>query len=237
MAWGDLDDRQQAVGTDTDDTRLLAVLRGLADAVLLVDGEGRLTWANAAAERLFGLAARGLGRSLGPGADPPRRSRSGPRVAGVACKARRSGRRSSSGCERLAAGGWSSWSGPRCTDEPDGTIVLSVRDLTERRRWEVAGDQVARFRSLMHNAATVTMLVSAEGEVEAVSGALTRLLGQDPEAVQGRRWPSSSIPRTVRCWPPRSPGPVLERRRSTSPRAPSRCGSATSETTGPRRSS
>ena len=42
-------------------------------------------------------------------------------------------------------------------------IVLSVRDLTERRRWEVAGDQVARFRSLMHNAATVTMLVSAGG--------------------------------------------------------------------------
>ena len=38
----------------------------------------------------------------------------------------------------------------------------------------------------MHNAATVTMLVSAAGEVEAVSGALTRLLGQDPEAVQGR---------------------------------------------------
>ena len=42
--------------------------------------------------------------------------------------------------------------------EPDGMIVLSVRDLTERRRWEVAGDQVARFQSLMHNAATVTML-------------------------------------------------------------------------------
>ena len=71
-------------------------------------------------------------------------------------------------------------------DEPDGTIALSVRDLTERRRWEVAGDQVARFRSLMQNAATVTMLVSPEGKIDAVSAALTRLLGHDQELVHGR---------------------------------------------------
>ena len=41
-------------------------------------------------------------------------------------------------------------------------VVLSVRDLTERRRWEVAGDEVARFRSLLQNAASVTMLVSKQ---------------------------------------------------------------------------
>jgi diguanylate cyclase (GGDEF)-like protein/PAS domain S-box-containing protein len=69
---------------------------------------------------------------------------------------------------------------------PDGTIVLSLRDLTQRRRWEIAGGEDARFRSLVHNAASVTMLVTADGSVESVSGAITRLLGHDPERVGGR---------------------------------------------------
>jgi len=67
----------------------------------------------------------------------------------------------------------------------DGSVLLSVRDVTDRRRFEVANDEVARFRSLVHNAAAVTMLISADGNVESVSGALTRLLGHDPELVEG----------------------------------------------------
>jgi len=65
-------------------------------------------------------------------------------------------------------------------------LLLSVRDLTERRRWEVAGDEVARFRSLMQNAASVTMLLTSEGVVESSSGGLTRLLGLDQEWLEGR---------------------------------------------------
>src|SRR4029077_21009145 len=65
-------------------------------------------------------------------------------------------------------------------------VILSVRDLTERRRWEVAGNEVERFRSLMQNAASVTMLVSREGVVVSSSGGLTRLLGLDQELVEGR---------------------------------------------------
>ena len=65
-------------------------------------------------------------------------------------------------------------------------LVLSVRDLTERRRWEVAGDEVARFRSLMQNAASVTMLLTRDGVVESSSGGLTRLLGLDQEWLEGR---------------------------------------------------
>jgi diguanylate cyclase (GGDEF)-like protein/PAS domain S-box-containing protein len=67
-----------------------------------------------------------------------------------------------------------------------GGLVLSIRDLTERRRWEVATNEVGRFRSLVHNAASIIMLLEPTGEVESVSAAITRLLGHDQELVEGR---------------------------------------------------
>ena len=64
--------------------------------------------------------------------------------------------------------------------------MLSLRDLTERRRYELATGREARFRSLVHNAGSIIMLVSALGTVESVSGAITRLLGHDPEMLEQR---------------------------------------------------
>ena len=69
----------------------------------------------------------------------------------------------------------------------DGAVALSIRDLTDRRSLEVASDDVAKFRSVVHNAASLMLLVSCDGTVEAASGALARLLGQDPMAVAGRQ--------------------------------------------------
>ena len=72
-----------------------------------------------------------------------------------------------------------------------GAVLFSVRDLTERRRFELARDNVARFRSLVHNATTIMMFVTPEGVIESVSGAMTRMLGHDPEAVE--RQPLANI--------------------------------------------
>jgi diguanylate cyclase (GGDEF)-like protein/PAS domain S-box-containing protein len=72
-----------------------------------------------------------------------------------------------------------------------GAVLFSIRDLTDRRRFELARDDVARFRSLVHNATTIMMLLSPAGEVESVSGAMTRMLGHDPEAVE--RQPLANI--------------------------------------------
>jgi diguanylate cyclase (GGDEF)-like protein/PAS domain S-box-containing protein len=72
-----------------------------------------------------------------------------------------------------------------------GAVLFSIRDLTERRRFELARDNVARFRSLVHNATTIMMLLSPTGEVESVSGAMTRMLGHDPEVVE--RQPLANI--------------------------------------------
>ena len=45
---------------------------------------------------------------------------------------------------------------------------------------------MARFQAILHHAATVTMHVDREGRIESASGAVTRLLGHDPELIVGR---------------------------------------------------
>lgn len=67
----------------------------------------------------------------------------------------------------------------------DGAILLTVRDLTQRRQYEIVHDHDARLRSLVQNSAAITMLVTADGCIQSASGALTRILGQDPELVEG----------------------------------------------------
>ena len=70
--------------------------------------------------------------------------------------------------------------------QPVEGLVLCLRDLTARRRWEIATDDVGRFRSLVHNAASIIMLLDAAGRIESVSAAITRILGHDQELVEGR---------------------------------------------------
>ena len=68
----------------------------------------------------------------------------------------------------------------------DRVVLLCLRDLTERRRFEVARGDEARFHSIVHNAGSVILAVSPIGTIESVSGAITRILGHDPELLEGR---------------------------------------------------
>ena len=65
-------------------------------------------------------------------------------------------------------------------------VLLCLRDLTKRRRFELASGREARFRSLVHNVGSIIMLVSATGLLESASGAITRVLGHDPELIEMR---------------------------------------------------
>ncbi len=159
----------------------------LPDGIVVIDGAGSIVWGNRSAERMFERSLvdwqgqSGLDlvhpddhefvlRSLTTIQDKDRE-------VGTPIEIRIN-----------AASGWRlveivgatmQWSG-----EP--VILLCLRDLTERRRFELASGREARFRSLVHNAGSVIMLVSAEGILESVSGAITRLLGHDPELVEQR---------------------------------------------------
>jgi diguanylate cyclase (GGDEF)-like protein/PAS domain S-box-containing protein len=156
------------------------------DAVVLVDGTGTIVWGNLAAERIFGRTLEEwVGRSALDLVHPDDHEFALRSIASVQQKEVGSPIE----IRVSAASGWrlveligtrTQWSG-------DEVILLSIRDLTDRRRYEVAsGRGEATFRSLVHNAGSIIMLVSNEGNLESVSGAITRLLGLDPEQLEGR---------------------------------------------------
>jgi diguanylate cyclase (GGDEF)-like protein/PAS domain S-box-containing protein len=158
---------------------------GLPDAVVLVDGTGTIVWANRSAERMFErklddwVGQSGLDlvhpddqefvlRSLVTIQD---------KTVGTPIEIRVN-----------AASGWRLVEMIGSTTHWLGTdvVLLCMRDLTERRRYELASGREARLRSLVHNAGSIMMLVSAEGLIESVSSVITRLLGHDPELLEGQ---------------------------------------------------
>ena len=166
---------------DEDAVDAAALLEDMPDAVILVDADATLIWANRAAERLFG---RSLRESIGlSGLDfihPDDLE-----LALISLEAM-DGKEVGSPLElRVRSGdGW------RLVELVgsfrDGRITMVLRDLTERRRWEVAHDEVAQYRSLLQNAASVTLLLDAHGRVRSSSTGLTRLLGLDQAWMEGR---------------------------------------------------
>jgi diguanylate cyclase (GGDEF)-like protein/PAS domain S-box-containing protein len=160
---------------------IAAVATALPDAVLLIDNLARVRWANPAAERLFGIPMEdGIGRNGLDFIHPDDLQAAALALTSVQTK------EVGTLLElRVRSGG--GWRLVELLGAPLGDdLVLSVRDLTERRRWEVAGDEVARFRSLLQNAASITLLLNSDGIVGASSGGLTRILGHDQEWLEGR---------------------------------------------------
>src|SRR5690606_28724058 len=81
---------------------------------------------------------------------------------------------------RDAGGAWH-WVevvGVNALDDPAvGGLVVVARDITQRRMWEVAGTDIARFQQVVQMAPSITLLLDGEGRVLSVNGAFTRLLG------------------------------------------------------------
>jgi PAS domain S-box-containing protein len=164
---------------------LSLLVSNLADPVAVIDQTGTLLWANGAAERLFG-------ESSGPLIGRSALELLHPEDMGVAVASLDSVRDKEQGTpievRVRTTTGWRLVEiiGANQLHEPAiGGIVLSIRDLTERRRWEVASSETAKFRALVHNAAMVLMLLDRTGRVSSVSAAITRLLGHDQELVEG----------------------------------------------------
>ena len=156
----------------------------LPDAVVVADADGHLVWANPAAQRIFGLAVADIvGRNaleFLPSGGP----RAGRRLAG---ERPGQGRRLSHRAPGQDADGWKlvELIGANLVGKPpiDG-LVWCLRDLTERRRWEVATNDIERFRSLVHNSASILMLLDRTGTVQSVSAAITRMLGHDQASLR-----------------------------------------------------
>ncbi|MCU1352721.1 MAG: hypothetical protein JWM05_1930 [Acidimicrobiales bacterium] len=166
------------------------VTAALPDAVLALDGEARVCWANAAVSRLVGHPVEEwLGRSALELVHPD--------DLGLAVLSMQSVQRKEVGTPlELRVKTATGWKLVELIGAPadHDLVVLSLRDLTERRRWEIANDEVAKFRTVLHHAPSLSMLVSSAGLVQSSSGALTRSLGRDQEAVEGRPLVELAVP-------------------------------------------
>ena len=171
--------RLAALSTAPVDVAELA--EGLADAALLVDTSATLLWANPAAERLFGIALdSGIGMNGLDFVHPDDVQLAA--LSMVSVQAKEVGT-----LIELRVRSEDGWRLVEVHGAPVGeNILLSLRDLTERRRWEVASDTTARFRSIVHNAASVLMVVTRDGNMASASGAMTRSLSHDQEWLEGR---------------------------------------------------
>ncbi|MHB1209397.1 MAG: sensor domain-containing protein [Acidimicrobiales bacterium] len=165
------------------DDVLARFLREYPDVVLVLSNEGRLLWANDTAEEFFNQSLEdAIGTSVLTYVHPDDLELVLRSLESV------QGKHKGNPLEIRASidGEWHlletvgvpvSWYAP-------GAVLFSFRDLTNRRRFEVARNDIARFRSLVQNASTIMLLLSANGVVESVSAAVTRLLGHDPEVVE-----------------------------------------------------
>lgn len=160
-------------------------LDSLPDGLVVIDASGRLEWANSAASRLFGwsLEDRGgqpvfdlvhpddLNFALMSLASVQGKEVGTPIELRLRCR---------DGWKLMEAVG-----SPSRHDRSRASVVLTFRDLTARRRWEIGHGATDALRAVLHNASALLMLVGEDGVVTAVSASISRLLGLDPEQVEG----------------------------------------------------
>ena len=75
---------------------------------------------------------------------------------------------------------------PDLPDPLAGLIVIVARDVTDRHRLEFDQGDTEVLRAVMANMHGMVVLADGHGLVRSVNGAVTRLLGHDPETVRGR---------------------------------------------------
>jgi len=166
---------------------LVAVLESLPDPVVVVDERGVMLWANQTAEVTFGWdRATSIGRSGIEFVHPDdvatalvslESVRSKPVGSVVEVRLRRR-----DGTYRLCE-----VRGRSLLDDPAVCgIVLSIRDLTDRRRWEVAGGDAAAVQTIVQHQSVISLLTDGDGKIRSASAALLRGLGHSLESMQGR---------------------------------------------------
>jgi diguanylate cyclase (GGDEF)-like protein/PAS domain S-box-containing protein len=161
------------------------LLDELPDVVLILDSDFNLIWANHRAEEVFEASvADYVGRSVA--------SRIHPDDLELAHRSFESVlERDIGNLIEIRAMAGSEWRlfeviGRNVNWLSNGAVFFTFRDITDRRRFEVSRDDVARFRSLVQYSSAIVFMVSRAGLVHSVSGAVTRNLGLDPEFVENR---------------------------------------------------
>lgn len=65
-------------------------------------------------------------------------------------------------------------------------VVLSARDVTDRRRWELAGGDLAALAAVLDALPTIALVLTPDGRIRSTNRAFTRVLGHPLDDVVGR---------------------------------------------------
>ncbi len=165
-------------------TALQGFLEAAPDAIVVVDGAGRIAVVNRLTERMFGYARDEL-RGQPVEVLVPERFRER-HVADRANYAHEPRTRPMGAGRELAGRRKDASEFPveislSPLETPDGTVVISIiRDTTERRQAE------AKFRGLLESAPDGMIVVDREGRIEIVNSQIERLFGYRREELIGQ---------------------------------------------------
>ena len=163
------------------------ILEAVPEPVVVLDSSGNVRWGNRAAERMFG-------RSLNESVGMPALDLVHPDDLELVLRSFSSVQRKVVGTlievRVMTVTGWrviEVIGAPTVWQDDGMAVVFCFRDLTDRRRFEVARKDEASFRTLLQNSPTVTILLTDEGRIESASASISRVLGHDPENIEGQR--------------------------------------------------
>ena len=181
--------RNQEEALSEGEERFRTVIQVAEDIITFMDGSGNATYVSPASERILGYSPEELVGSnvfeyLHPEDEVKVRERlaevlQGPQVLRVPIEFRFR-RKDGSYCV-LETTGTNQLSNPAL-----GTIVMTSRDVTERKLTERAlAESERRFRSVVANSSEVVKITDADGTLKYASPAFERLFGYSPEEVIG----------------------------------------------------
>jgi diguanylate cyclase (GGDEF)-like protein/PAS domain S-box-containing protein len=164
-----------------------AVLAALPDPVVVIDPQARILWANRAAEDWSGWRLDAWrGRDASALVHPDDAATALASLASVQDKSL------GTTIEIRFAARWGTYRHFEVRGRSElGTpgiegIVLVLRDVTDRRRWELASGASTALQAVLDHAPAITMILGRDGRLRSASRGLTTLLGHDLETTIGR---------------------------------------------------
>ena len=176
-----------AVSGDTTNEEMAAsVMQAMADPVIAVGPDTTLLWGNRAAEERYGAPLSTLlGSPVANLVHPDDLETALLSLVSVV------GKSVGTLVEirlRDASGGYSSFEvrGRAWHAGPEGSAVLTLRESTDRRHWEISHGDTAMLGAVLDHLPVIAMLVDAGGVLRGANRALTRSLHVELESVRGR---------------------------------------------------
>jgi len=163
-------------------------LDGLPDPVIAIDGDGALRYANERAVSVLGWTHEEfVGRPVFDIIHPD--------DLNIAIASLSTVRQKDTGelimvRDRSGTGVWIALEvrgSMQRLDDRDVTVLIA-RDTTDRHRLELDQGEGSVLRAVMANMHGMVALVDPDGKVRSINGAVTRLLGHDPELAPGREF-------------------------------------------------